>query len=1471
MFVLCAAPLQAQIRINEILASNASTNEDTSTGEYSDWVELYNPTGNEVSLRGYFLTDNLSDATKWKFPDTAVIAAGGYLLVWCDGTGEGLHTTFKLSADGEEVGLVSPDGVFVDSFSFSSQFVDASFGRPADTPTLLRFFAKPTPAAPNNTTSYTGCANQPVILTKGGFFDSPVTVSITQDLGGTVHYTLDGTEPSATSTVYTGPIKISKTTIVRARIIADNLLPGKTMTETYFINEGFGKYQLPVVSIATAPDNFWDSKKGIYAQSYKPEWEVPVNIELFENNGSDRSAFNEAAGIKINGLYSWKLPQKMLGVYFRKQYGEGKLDYQLFFDHKRSTFDNFALRASGNDWSNTLFRDGLMQQACRHGGTDLELMAFRPSMVYLNGKFLGIHNIREKVDDDYISSNFGLKGGTFDMIESGENIETGNLAAWDSLSVLLSADLSQQSNFDTVAKSLDVYNFNEYIAAELYCKNTSIEHNVMAWKPRGYGKWRYILMDTDRGFFGYGNNTIQYFKNIDTWPLAKLMKNEAYTAQLFQHVADRLFTTFNPLTIIPQINTHQQDITAAMPLHIARWSGTTSSYGNAMPSFSYWNNEVEELRTFAAGRPEVVLQELAYFGCSAPALLSLSSSPANACQWLFNGMKAEQSSWFGRYPTKMPITLTAEKRAGYLFKGWRENKYETLIPKSSSWSFLDDGSDQGSAWRSPSFDDSGWKTGTAPLGYSSSDLNTEVSYGSNSSSKHITTYFRKHFTVDAPLSGIISLKLSLRADDGARIYLNGKQIVNHDLPVSELTYNTGALYICESLGETSYSYFDVPTADLLAGDNVIAVEVHQLNGKSSDLAFDLQLSAEETTGTNELFSTNATCTFALQADRSLTAVYEQTGENLVPDSITTDMVFYKARSPYIVPNDVTIKAGCTLTIEPGVEVWMNPGTHFLVHGAIDARGLPTDSILFRLNPACPADDNWGALCFINTTDTTFFSYAELRSASNGPRAYNCVAALSAFRATLCLDHLKLDRNAGNPIAARYSDITLSNSYLHSDITGDLVNVKYGKGKILNCRFKGNRMPDTDAIDLDGVTGSTVRNVCITDMEGSNSDAVDIGEGTTETVIDSLMAFSVTDKGVSVGQRSHVSVTNSTFIKMNLGLGVKDSSSVNITSCTFYGVATPVSCFEKIYGRAGGNALVTRSILSNSYTATTSCDGKSTLLISESISDNDTLPANCGNLHGNPGFTAPALYDLRLKKAFTPALGSGFMPYSPQPEPVIAEIYYLTAAGDGRTEYLRLYNPREEVMDISGYTLSKAMEFVFPQGTTIPSHGSLYVTKDKTYMPSDVEASIFDWTKGNLANEGEAVCLNDSFGIAVDQVAWLPHAPWPAAIANGDTMSLTLFDYTADNHLPEYWQTAAYPTAIRNVTDNARYFSLDANGTITLHLPDAAAHTMKVVTANGMTLFSGNVTDGQSVSLPYSDRQTLIISVCGKTEKTMLHP
>ncbi|MFA6588925.1 MAG: CotH kinase family protein, partial [Bacteroidales bacterium] len=1171
----------AQLYINEILASNSMVNADPASGEYSDWLELYNAGNTAINLDGYYLTDNLNEPGKWQITVNASIPARGYLLIWCDDLGSGLHSNFKLSASGEELALFDPSLRLIDSLSFGPQYSNISYARYPDGVGTWRYYTRPSPASGNSDTGFAGQVdNVPEFLLKGGSYSSPVSVELFTDLGGTIRYTLDGSEPTEESPEYEGPIQISSTKVVRARIFKPNFIPGYTTTSTYFINEDFETRNLPVISIATDPANFWDAEKGIYVQNYyKPEWEYPINLELFENNGSDRAAINERAGIKVNGKNSWELPQKMLGIYFRKQYENGKLDYPLFHDRDRSIFDNFALRVSGSDWSSTFFRDGLFQQACHRYNMDIDNIGFRPCVVYVNGEYLGIHNLREKANEDYIVSNHHLEEGSFDLIENidGEKgvreAAAGDLIAWNKLWALIQQDLSVQANFDSVAHYFDVDNFSDLIAAQYYFGNTSISNNLMYWKPKEGGKWRWILMDLDRGFVKY--EPLSFLAGKKSWPLAQLMADSNYVHSLCTRIADHLFTSFNYLRMSKRINDQKQLIESEMPNQIARWYGTTSGYGNAIPSMDFWNNEVANLKTYAENKPVYMLRDLQNYGFQAAALLSLSSSPAEACSWSFNDMRIDQSRWQGYYPKNLPITLKAVNKPGYTFVAWVETDIEEIIAKGSEWKYLDKGTDEKTAWYDPEFDDGEWKTGQAPLGYDYEDLATSVSYGPDSNKKYITTYFRKTFHLSESTLTNSNFLIKLRRDDGALVYLNGKEIIRTNMPAGEIKYNT-----LSSTGreDTTYHCYALDASCLVAGDNVLAVEMHQIQNNNNDLFFDLQLLAETTDNSNYL-STSGCYSFTLTEDKSLRAVYQTDGQSLVPETVDSDLTLYKAKSPYLLQGDVTISRHSTLTIEPGVVVLMPPAARFIINGSVQALANSTDSIVFMLNPAYDSRESWGALCFINTTDTSRLSYVTIKDASDGPKLYNCVAAISAYNSNLVLDHMTLTDVDSNPVAARYSSIVLTNSTIHSKVLGDLVNVKYGKAHIENCRFSGNSFPDTDGIDYDEVHNGVIRKVILHDFEGSNCDAIDIGEATKNVKIDSVLIYNISDKGISAGQRSTVIVNSATILNTNLGLGIKDSSWVYVSNSTFFGVATPVACYEKITGRAGGNAYVTHSILS----------------------------------------------------------------------------------------------------------------------------------------------------------------------------------------------------------------------------------------------------------------------------------------------------
>jgi hypothetical protein len=172
---------------------------------------------------------------------------------------------------------------------------------------------------------------------------------------------------------------------------------------------------------------------------------------------------------------------------------------------------------------------------------------------------------------------------------------------------------------------------------------------------------------------------------------------------------------------------------------------------------------------------------------------------------------------------------------------------QTLIPKGSVWKYLDDGSNQDTAWKEVGFNDSGWESGPAILGYgniNAGTVSTTLSYGSSSNNKYATTYFRSTFEY-SPTGEETGLIFSALVDDGAIIYVNGTEVLRINMSSGPVYYNT---YASATGNESTYQNNIIPLEDIagaLSGSNVIAVELHQRSASSSDIAWDLELSASK--------------------------------------------------------------------------------------------------------------------------------------------------------------------------------------------------------------------------------------------------------------------------------------------------------------------------------------------------------------------------------------------------------------------------------------------------------------------------------------------------------------------------------------------------------------------------------------------------------------------------------------------------
>lgn len=861
-FLISYLSLQAQVVINEICPANADINYDPQYYNFSGWVELYNKSNTTASIGGYYLSDDATQKTKWQIPSGNTIQAKGHILIWCDNAAVGLHTNFSLDAKGEELILSNASGTQIDYVTFPEQYTNISYGRTNDGGPTWGYLVIPTPAAKNNRTTSTQPLEKPALSLTSGRYGRTQTVSITHPINGVdIRFTTDGSEPITTSPKYSSPISISRTTTVKVKAFHNSFLPSKTAYNTYFLNEH--AFTLPVISISTNPTYLWDNKIGIYTDgtngipgnctdtpmNWNQDWTRHAVLEYFNETGTRQ--FDQAVDIRIGGACSRNFPQKSIVVKARDKYGKNTIDEALFSTKEINQYGGFILRNSGNDFYSTMFRDAMMQSLII-GQMDIDYMAYQPTVFYLNGDYWGIQNLREKIDADFIESNYGIKKNDLDLIETwGQALEGTTDAYYLYLDSLQQINLSDPNAFQFIDRHIDVQEYINYLAAEIYYCNTDWPgNNIKFWRQRSNnGKFRWILWDLDFGFSVYPDlsyathPTLEFATDPDNtdWPnpawstlhIRLLLQNPVFRNRFIQTLTTAMSTTFKPERVNEFINTFQNQLKDEMPHHTERWGMSVAG----------WNSEVQRLRNFATERYDYMQTHVAeFFGLDETVKISASALPADAGSFDFNGVVTD-AIVDASYYKGLTYQIKPIPGPGFAFKGWNISKREStnvqLIGTGNTWRYFDQGSLPGASWMVESFDDNAWPQGEAQLGYGDGDEKTVVSFGGNSSNKFITTYFRKSLSL-ADTAGFGNLQAKLLFDDGVIIYLNGVEVYRNNIPGGVVGYNTLALQAIPV--ENLFTSFVIPKGLLKPGQNVIAAEVHQSSPQSSDISFDFALS-----------------------------------------------------------------------------------------------------------------------------------------------------------------------------------------------------------------------------------------------------------------------------------------------------------------------------------------------------------------------------------------------------------------------------------------------------------------------------------------------------------------------------------------------------------------------------------------------------------------------------------------------------
>ena len=651
------------------------------TYNYSMWVEIYNPGANAENLSNYYFSDDNTNLKKWR-PSSMTVNAKGYVVLWFERDKlSAQHCTFKLDPDGGALYLSNASGEIVNSVTYPAQFRNVSYGRETDGADNWVFFEDYSPGTSNNNRKSASLAcGKPVFTLSGGFYSLNQKTGFETPLAGdTIYYSMNGSEPTRSSTRYTAGevITLFGTSILRARAFSGNKLPSDISTATYFIRER--NFDLPVVSIVTEQKNLTDNTIGIYVKgtngisgngsddkvNWNQPWDRPANFELFDASG--KTCLNQELEITVSGGWSRMNPQKSLQIDPKKKYGNNKLSYDIFYESKPGhKYRSIQLRNSGNDFWYTMMRDGFMNTLVANR-MNQDYAAYKPAVCFMNGVYYGIQNLRERSNTDYIYSNYGLAEEEISLLDP--DVTYSDPAFQKLVSYVRNNDVTKADVYNRIDTMMDIDNFMNYFISEIFWNNTDWPgNNLKVWKKLDGGKWRWILYDTDFGFglydAGYNNNTLTYTFNSSSVPsciiLNRLLLNETFRNRFIDRFCIQISSTFETQRVNHVMDSLVNAISKEMVYHKAKWGGNN------------FNSEIQRMKTFSSQRPSYMLSFLGsyFFGSAAVRTIDISSNIDNA-SYIFNSEDIIDNTISLKSFQNRKITLEPNPTIkGYKFNHW---------------------------------------------------------------------------------------------------------------------------------------------------------------------------------------------------------------------------------------------------------------------------------------------------------------------------------------------------------------------------------------------------------------------------------------------------------------------------------------------------------------------------------------------------------------------------------------------------------------------------------------------------------------------------------------------------------------------------------------------------------------------------------------------------------------------------------
>lgn len=700
----------AQLVITELMQSNITYFVDDLNEFPDSWVELYNAGENTEQLSDYQIGIKKKIDKAYSLPSME-IKPGEYVMVLCDKGETGLHTSFRLESNKAGEVYLFKNGTQIASVSHPAfPSPDIAYGLDPQTGEWgYEFIA--TPGMPNiaGICEETKILPAPIFSQAGCITTDPfkLTLSVpeTAPSGTVIRYTLDGTMPTAESEIFNSEAELSieNTTIIRTRLFCDGWLSPYPTTQSYIFPDH--EITLPIISIVTDNSYLYSDELGILSkklytdnvENYEHDWRRPINIEFFFDH--DASSINQLCETRVAGGASRVHPLKTLAIYANKRFGEKELNYEFFPDQKPgiTNFKSLLLRNAGNDFSSLYMRDAAIQMnIAKH--SDLDWQAYRPSVVFVNGEYVGILNIRERSNDDNIITNYdGLED--IHMFENWYELKAGDHSARREFRDFYSIKGHSLEEYNQV---MDVEEFTNVMLTNIFYNNFDFPcNNIVMWRPvADGGRWRWIAKDTDfcLGIYGiksdfqifnwYSDNNFHGHYNwgnqsYGTILFLNMLENEDYLNKFIDTSLAYLGDFINLRGTAESLDYCYNLIRDEFPYHSALYD-KTQGHDNHTLTPEEFDDELENTKQWVADRHEFFYDHMAeYFNLGKPVSLNiaqpehLTRSNSPDVSFKLNDIAINYPSFDGKYfqGRKMSVSATPTDEDNVI-TGWVVRSYD---------------------------------------------------------------------------------------------------------------------------------------------------------------------------------------------------------------------------------------------------------------------------------------------------------------------------------------------------------------------------------------------------------------------------------------------------------------------------------------------------------------------------------------------------------------------------------------------------------------------------------------------------------------------------------------------------------------------------------------------------------------------------------------------------------------------------